>query len=76
MIDSCLESHRASSFEAELPIPKMDRVPIAADSGRISKTARIALVTTGGIAPVDNPDRIQSPSAHAEADAILRRKTI
>ena len=27
------------------------------------KMARIALVTTGGIVPVDNPDRIQSASA-------------
>lgn len=49
-------------FETELPIPKLDRVPIAAPVKNLSK-ANIAMVTTGGIVPVDNPDRIQSASA-------------
>lgn len=49
-------------FETELPIPKQDRVPIAAPIKDLSK-ANIAMVTTGGIVPVDNPDRIQSASA-------------
>jgi glycine reductase len=50
------------SFITELPIPKQDRVPIAAPIKDLSK-ANIALVTTGGIVPIDNPDRIQSASA-------------
>ncbi|MBU5440259.1 glycine/betaine/sarcosine/D-proline family reductase selenoprotein B [Tissierella sp. MSJ-40] len=50
------------SFKTELPIPKLDRVPIAAPIKDLSK-ANIALVTTGGIVPIDNPDRIQSASA-------------
>ncbi len=37
-------------------------VPIAPDIQDMSK-AVIALVTTGGIVPVENPDRIQSASA-------------
>lgn len=49
-------------FETELPIPKQDRVPIAAPIKDLSK-ANIAMVTTGGIVPIDNPDRVQSASA-------------
>lgn len=49
-------------FETELPIPVPDRVPVAAPIADLSK-ANIAMMTTGGIVPVDNPDRIQSASA-------------
>ena len=49
-------------YVTELPIPKSDRVEIAAPIKDLSK-ANIAIVTTGGIVPVDNPDRIQSASA-------------
>src|SRR3712207_4895763 len=49
-------------YNTELPMPKLDRVPIAPAIKDLSK-AKIALVNTGGIVPVDNPDRIQSASA-------------
>jgi glycine reductase len=49
-------------YQTELPIPKLDRVPIAPAIKDLSK-ATIAFVNTGGIVPVDNPDRIQSASA-------------
>ena len=49
-------------YQTELIIPKKDLVPIAPAIKDLTK-ARIALVTTGGIVPVDNPDRIQSASA-------------
>lgn len=49
-------------FTTELPVPKKDVVPIAAPIKDL-KTANIAVLTTGGIVPVDNPDRIQSASA-------------
>lgn len=49
-------------FESELPIPEPDRVPVAKPIADLSK-ANIALVTTGGIVPVENPDRVQSASA-------------
>lgn len=62
MIDMLIKKVNGQPFETELPIPKMDRVPIAAPVKDL-KTARIALLTTGGIVPVDNPDRIQSASA-------------
>ncbi len=49
-------------FTTELPIPKVDRVAIAPAIKDLSK-ATIAVINTGGIVPVDNPDRIQSASA-------------
>ena len=49
-------------YQTELPIPQKDVVPIAAPIKNL-KEARIAIVNTGGIVPVDNPDRIQSASA-------------
>ena len=61
-IEMLLKKVKGEDFTSELPIPKVDRVPIAAPVVDLKK-ARIALVTTGGIVPVENPDRIQSASA-------------
>ena len=49
-------------FKTELPMPVFDQVAIAPAIKDLSK-ATIALVTSGGIVPVGNPDRIQSASA-------------
>lgn len=49
-------------YQTELVIPKKELIPIAEPVADLSK-ASIALVTTGGIVPVANPDRIQSASA-------------
>lgn len=49
-------------FQTELIIPEQDRVAIAPPIADLSK-ANIAMMTTGGIVPVANPDRIQSASA-------------
>ncbi len=49
-------------FETELPMPVFDTVDPAAAIKDI-KSANIALVTSGGIVPLGNPDRIQSASA-------------
>ncbi len=49
-------------FKTELPIPKSEMIPIAPAIKNLSK-ATIALVTSGGIVPADNPDHIQSASA-------------
>lgn len=49
-------------YQTELIIPPKDVVPIAPAIQDLSK-ATVALVTSGGIVPVDNPDRIQSASA-------------
>ena len=62
MVDMLVKKLNGQPFETELPIPKLDRVPIAPAIKDLSK-ARIALLNTGGIVPVDNPDHIQSASA-------------
>lgn len=49
-------------YQTELVIPEKEVVPIAPAVKDLSK-AVIAMVTSGGIVPVDNPDRIQSASA-------------
>lgn len=49
-------------FETELPMPTFDEVEPAAAIKDLSK-ATIALVTTGGVVPNGNPDRLQSASA-------------
>lgn len=61
-VDMLLKKLHNEPFETELVISKQDRVEIAAPITDLSK-ANIAMVTTGGIVPVDNPDRIQSASA-------------
>lgn len=49
-------------FETDLPMPKFDRVPPAEPIKDI-KTAKIAVVTSGGIVPQGNPDHIESSNA-------------
>lgn len=49
-------------FKTELPMPVFDKVDPASAIRDLSK-ATIALVTTGGMVPIGNPDRIQSASA-------------
>lgn len=62
VIDMLLKKIHGEPFQTELPIPELDTVPIAKPIKDLSK-AKIAMVTSGGIVPVDNPDRIQSASA-------------
>lgn len=61
-VDMLIKKLNNKPFVTELPIPKQDRVEIATPIKDLPK-ANIAMVTTGGIVPVDNPDRIQSASA-------------
>lgn len=61
-MDMLLKKLAGDDFQTELVIPKLDKVPVAPPIVDLSK-ATIAIVTTGGIVPVDNPDRIQSASA-------------
>ena len=53
---------KGEDYQTELVIPKKDLVPIADPIADLSK-ATIAIVSSGGIVPVGNPDRIQSASA-------------
>ncbi len=53
---------RGEAFETEYPMPDFDRVAPNQPVQDMSK-AKIALVTSGGIVPKGNPDRIESSSA-------------
>jgi glycine/betaine/sarcosine/D-proline reductase family selenoprotein B len=60
-VDMLLKKLNGEPFETEMPMPKVDRVPIASPVD-VSR-AIVALVSSGGIVPAGNPDRIQSASA-------------
>ena len=64
VIDMLLKKVHGKPFQTELPIPKSDLAPIAPaiSPDELSKM-EVALITSGGIIPVGNPDRIQSASA-------------
>lgn len=61
-VEMLLKRLGGEPFVTELPMPVFDNVPPAQAIADLSK-ATIALVTTGGIVPLGNPDRIQSASA-------------
>ena len=61
-VDMLIRKLNNEEYKTELIIPQKELVPVAAPIKDLSK-ARIALLNTGGIVPVDNPDRIQSASA-------------
>lgn len=61
-VDMLLARLNGKEFKTELPMPVFDQVDVAPAVKDLSK-ATIALVTSGGIVPIGNPDRIQSASA-------------
>lgn len=61
-IQMLLKKMKKEPFVSEYPMPKFDRVPPTAPVTDM-KHAKIAVVTSGGIVPQGNPDRIESSSA-------------
>lgn len=57
-----LKKLSGKEYTTEMPMPVNDKVPIATPIEALGE-ATIALVSSGGIVPVGNPDRIQSASA-------------
>lgn len=57
-----LKKMAGEPFETDLPMPKFDRVEPGKAIEDLSK-AKIAIVTSGGIVPVGNPDHIESSNA-------------
>ena len=57
-----IKKMKGEPFETDLPMPKFDRVDPAEPIKDIKK-AKIAVVTSGGIVPHANPDRIESSNA-------------
>lgn len=61
-IDMLLKKLKGETYESEYPMPSFDRVTPRPPIKDLKK-ARIALVTSGGIVPKGNPDRIEASSA-------------
>lgn len=61
-VDMLISKLKGEDFVTEYPMPVFDNVDPEAPIKDMSK-AKIALVTSGGIVPFGNPDRIESSSA-------------
>ena len=61
-VEMMVKKLNGKEFVTEFPMPNFDRVEPGKAVKDMSK-ARIALVTSGGIVPKGNPDRIESSSA-------------
>lgn len=61
-VNMLLKRFNNEEYETELPMPEFDAVSPASPITNM-KEATIALVTTGGVVPQGNPERLQSASA-------------
>lgn len=61
-VDMLVKKIKGEDYVTEYPMPTFDRVPPSYALDDLS-SATIALVTSGGIVPFGNPDRIESSSA-------------
>lgn len=61
-VDMLIKKLNGEAFTTEYPMPEFDNVAPAAAISDLS-TAKLALVTSGGIVPKGNPDHIESSSA-------------
>jgi len=61
-VDMLLLKLRGEPFQTEYPMPTFERVP-PSPAIKDMVSATIALVTSGGIVPLGNPDRIEAASA-------------
>lgn len=61
-VDMLLKKMRGEDFQTELPMPKFEKFPPMPSISDLSQ-AKIALVTSGGIVPKGNPDRLEASSA-------------
>ncbi len=61
-VEMLVKKIKGEKFETEYPMPAFDRVEPAKAIADISKV-RLALVTSGGVVPKGNPDKVESSSA-------------
>src|SRR6056297_319657 len=61
-VDMLIKKLNKEKFTTEYPMPEFDRVPPSPAIKDMSK-AKIAIVTSGGIVPIKNPDHIEASSA-------------
>lgn len=62
-VDMLLKKMKGEPFETEYPMPTFDRVE-PAPAIKDMRKVKLALVTSGGIVPKGNPDRIAAANAH------------
>ena len=62
VVDMLLKKVRGETFTTEYPMPVFDRVDPAPAIVDLS-SARLALITSGGIVPKGNPDKIEAANA-------------
>lgn len=61
-VDMLLAKINGIPFESEIPIPSYDKVKRAEPISNL-KAATIALISTGGIVPIGNPDKLPAATA-------------
>ena len=61
-LDMLVARMNGGAFQTELVLPPVDRVTPAAPIADVTK-ARLAIVTTGGIVPKGNPDRLKQSNS-------------
>lgn len=61
-IKMLIKKMAGEEFQTDLLMPKFDRVPPAKEVEDL-RTAKIAVVTSGGIVPLGNPDHVESSNA-------------
>lgn len=61
-VEILLKRLNGEKYETELPMPDFDRVEPAPAVDDLTE-AKVALVSSGGVVPAGNPDRIESASA-------------
>lgn len=61
-VDMLIKKIKKEEFTTEFPMPVFDRVPPSPAVNNMS-SAKIAIVTSGGIVPKGNPDHIEASSA-------------
>lgn len=66
-VEMLLSKLKGVPFQTEYPMPTFERIPPSL-AIKDMRSATIALVTTGGIVPKGNPDRIQAASASKFAE--------
>lgn len=69
-VDMLVKKLNNLPFETEYPMPTFDRVEPGRAIRNIAK-AKIALVTSGGIVPFGNPNRIESSSASKYGEYLI-----
>jgi len=71
-VDMLLFKLRGEPFQTEYPMPTFERIP-PSPAIRDLHSAMIAMVTSGGIVPLGNPDRIEAASASKFAEYNIAR---